>query len=56
MSAKAVPYFSWIGLALPDTTPPQILSISINSGVLLPIGNFTTTTTYTDTGAGVNTA
>jgi hypothetical protein len=55
MSAKATPYFSWVGLNT-DVTPPVILSNSLLSGALLPIGNFTSTTTYTDTGAGIDTA
>ena len=54
MNGKATPYFAWVGLST-DTTPPQILSISLASGALLPIGNFIVTTTYTDTWAGIDT-
>jgi hypothetical protein len=56
LGIKSVPFFSWIGLAIPDTTPPVIISTSLGSGMLLPIGNFSVATAYTDTGAGVNTA
>lgn len=55
MSTKATAYFAWVGLNT-DIVLPQILSISLASGALLPIGNFTVTTNYTDTGAGINTA
>lgn len=53
MSAKATRYFSWIGLNV-DIIPPQILSISLLSGAIVPIGNVAVTTTFTDTGVGVN--
>lgn len=49
MNAKIVAYFSWIGLNT-DFTPPTIDSISLLSGSLLPIGNFSITTTYSDAG------
>ncbi len=53
MSAKAVPYFAWVGLNT-DFVPPQIDSISLASGTLLPIGNLEITTTYSDTGVGID--
>jgi uncharacterized delta-60 repeat protein len=56
MSGKTLAYFSWIGLYDGDATPPQILTWSMISGSLLPIGNIVITTTYTDTGAAINTA
>jgi hypothetical protein len=55
MSAKAVPYFSWVGLNT-DFVPPDIGSISLLSGSLLPIGNLLVTTTYSDTGVGIDVA
>jgi hypothetical protein len=38
-----------------DTTPPTILSNSIASGTLAPIGTFPITVTYADTGSTINT-
>lgn len=38
-----------------DTTPPNILSNSVASGTLAPIGTFPITLTYADTGSLINT-
>lgn len=38
-----------------DTTPPTILSNSVASGTLAPIGTFPITITYSDTGSAINT-
>lgn len=38
-----------------DTTPPVITSVNINSGTLIPKGNFTYTVGYTDTGSSIDT-
>ncbi len=53
MSAKAVPYFTWIGMNT-DTSPPTILSNSVASGSLVPKGTFPITLGYTDTGTAIN--
>ncbi len=55
MSAKAVPYFSWVWLNT-DFTSPNITSISLASGSLLPIGKLVITTTYNDPWVGVDTS
>jgi uncharacterized delta-60 repeat protein len=54
LATRTIPYFSWIGLSTPDTTPPILSSISIASGMLLPIGNFSLVGAYSDTGAGID--
>jgi hypothetical protein len=38
-----------------DITPPTLLTNSLQSGALLPIGNFLLTLTYADTGSLINT-
>ena len=39
-----------------DITPPNILSNSVASGTLAPIGTFPITVTYSDTGSAINPA
>ncbi len=53
---KTVLYFSWIGLLVPDSIPPIIDSVSIASGTLLPSGDFSFVSTYSDAGSGIDTS
>ena len=56
LGTKTIPYFSWIGLLIPDSIPPIITSVSLSSGSLLPFGDFSFVSTYSDAGAGIDTA
>ena len=53
MSTKTTPYFSWVWLNT-DFISPNMDSISLASGALLPIGNLAVTTTYSDAGVGID--
>ncbi len=47
-------YITFAKSVFTDTVAPVINSISIASGVLLPIGNFPLTVTYSDTGSAIS--
>ena len=49
-------YITFAKLVPTDTTPPNILSNSVASGTLAPIGNFPITLTYSDTGSAIDSA
>jgi hypothetical protein len=46
-------YITFARVVPTDTVPPTIVSSSIASGSLLPIGNFSLTVAYTDTGSAI---
>ncbi len=49
-------YVAFAKVVPTDTTPPNILSNSVASGTLAPIGNFPITLTYSDTGSTIDPA
>ena len=49
-------YIAFAKTVFSDTTSPTILTASVSSGTLAPIGTFPLTYTYSDTGSAINAA
>ena len=49
-------YIAFAKTVFSDTTPPTILTASVSSGTLIPIGNFSYQFSYADTGSAINTS
>lgn len=47
-------YIAFAKMVPTDTTPPNILSNSVASGTLAPIGTFPIAVTYSDTGSAID--